>query len=98
MRKAKFWTSQTTKSSTNNNKRRQGFKNLKKARNSYYKLTPIGLLFSSSAQNDTKQIFVTCRELNDAKVAHINGKISNILGIINLNKIENSRYFKGKSL
>ena len=49
----------------------------KKHRNSYYKLTPIGLLFSSSVQNDTKQIFVTCRELNDAKVAHINGKISN---------------------
>ena len=52
---------------------------LKKHENSYYKLTPIGLLFSSSVQNDTKQIFVTCRELNDVKVAVINGKISNIL-------------------
>ena len=67
---------------------------LKKHKNSYYKLTPIGLLFSSSAQNGTKQIFVTCRELNDTKVALINGKISNIY----LNKMENQGYIKGKSL
>ena len=59
----------------------------KKFKNSYYKLTPIGLSFSSSVQNDTKQIFVTCREINDAELALINGKISNILGVINLNKI-----------
>ena len=45
----------------------KGFNILKKHKKSYYKLTPIGLLFSSSVQNDTKQIFVTCRELNDAK-------------------------------
>ena len=55
-------------------------------------------MFSSSVQNDTKQIFITCRELNDAKVALTNGKISNILGVINLNKIENLEYIKGKSL
>ena len=48
--------------------------------------------------NDTKQIFVTCRELNNAKVALINGKIYNILGIINLDKISNWEYIKGKSL
>ena len=48
---------------------------LKKHENNYYKLTPIGLLFLSSVQNDTKQIFVTCRELNDAKVALINSKV-----------------------
>ena len=59
----------------------------KKFKDSYYKLTPIGLLFSSSVQNDTKQIFITCREINDAELALINGKISNILGVINLNKI-----------
>ena len=61
----------------------------KKHKNSYYKLIPIGLLFSSSVQNDTKEIFVACRELNDAKAPFINDKISNILGVINLNKIEN---------
>ena len=54
-------------------------------------------MFSSSVQNDTKQIFVTCIELNDAKVALINDKISNILGVINLNKIENWEYVKRKS-
>ena len=59
--------------------------------------TPIGLLVSSSVQSDTKQIFVTCRELNDAKVALINDRISNILGVINLNKIENWEYIKRKS-
>ena len=71
---------------------------LKKHKNSYYKPTQIGLLFLSSVQNDTKKIFVICRELNDAKVALINDKISNILGVINLNKIENWEYIKGKSL
>ena len=70
---------------------------LKKHKNSYYKPTQIGL-FLSSVQNDTKKIFVICRELNDAKVALINDKISNILGVINLNKIENWEYIKGKSL
>ena len=54
----------------------------KRYKNSYYKLTPIGLLFLSSVQNDTKQTFVTYSELNNAKVALINGKISNILGVI----------------
>ena len=55
-------------------------------------------MFLSSIKNDTKQIFVTCRELNNAKNALINGKIVNILGIINLNKTNNWRHIKGKSL
>ena len=55
-------------------------------------------MFSSSVENGTKQIFVTCRELNDAKVVPINGKISNILGVTNLNKIENWEYIKEKLL
>ena len=70
----------------------------KKHKSSYYKLTPIDLLFLSSVKNDTKQIFVTCRELNDAKVALINGKISNVLGVINLSKVENWENIKGKLL
>ena len=40
---------------------------LKKHKNVYYKVTPIGLLFPSSIPNDTRQIFLTCRELNDTK-------------------------------
>ena len=55
-------------------------------------------MFSSSVQNNTKQIFVTCIELNDVKVALINSKVSNILEVINLNKIKNWEYIKGKSL
>ena len=70
---------------------------LRKHKNAYYKLTPIGVLFPSSVTNDTKQIFVTCRELNNAKVALINGKICSLLDIISLNKISNWEY-KGKSL
>ena len=67
---------------------------LKKHKNAQYKLTPICILFPSSVTNDTKQIFVTCRELNNSKVA----LIYSILGIINLDKISNSEYIKGKSL
>ena len=55
-------------------------------------------MFPSSVKNDTKQIFVTCRELNNAKNALINGKIVNILGIINLKKINNWEHIKGNSL
>ena len=61
-------------------------------------MTPIGILFPSSVTNDTMQIFVNCRELNNANLALINGKIYDILGIINLDKISNSEYIKGKSL
>ena len=71
---------------------------LKKHKNVYYKLTPIGILFPSSTTNNTKQLFVTCRALNDAKIALINGKIYNILRIINRNKTDNWEYIKGKSL
>ena len=71
---------------------------LKKHKNIYYELILLGILFPSSVTNDTIQIFVTCRELNNAKTALINGKIYNILGIINLNKINNWDYIKGKSL
>ena len=71
---------------------------LKKHKSIYHKLTPLGILLPSSVTNDTKQIFVTCGELNNAKTALINGKIYNILGIINLNKINNWEYIKGKSL
>ena len=55
---------------------------LKKHKNIYYKLTSIGFLFPSSITNDTKQMFVTCRELNDAKKSLINGKIYSLLIII----------------
>ena len=55
-------------------------------------------MFPSSIKNDTKQIFVTCRELNSTKTTLINGKIINTPGIINSNKINNWEHIKGKSL
>ena len=67
---------------------------LKKHKNIYYKLTHIGILFPSPETNSTEQIFITCRVLNDAKVALLNGKIYNILGIINLIKINNCDIYK----
>ena len=41
--------------------------NLKKYKNVYYKVTPLGILFPTSITNGTKRIFVTFRELNDSK-------------------------------
>ena len=55
-------------------------------------------MFSSSVTNDTKQIFVTCRELNNRKVLLINGKIYSILCMINLDKTSKWEYIKRKSL
>ena len=37
-----------------------------------------------------------CRKLNDAKTALVNGKLANLLGVINLNNINNWQYIKGK--
>ena len=61
-------------------------------------MTPVGILFPSAVTNDKKKICVFCIELNNAKVALINGKIYSLLGIINLDKIGNWEYIKGKSL
>ena len=52
-----------------------------------YKTTPLGLLFPVSIKNDTQQIFVTSRELNGVKKAILNGKIYDLMTIIDLNKI-----------
>ena len=40
---------------------------LKKYKNVIYRLTPLGILFPASIKNETEQIFITCRELNDIK-------------------------------
>ena len=69
---------------------------LKKFTGTHYKFTSIGILFPAPVTNYTEQVFVTCRELNDAKPALINGKLINILGVINLNKINNWDYIKRK--
>ena len=48
---------------------------LKKYKNVRYRLTPLGILFPASVKNDTEQIFIIFRELNDVKKYLINGKI-----------------------
>ena len=57
---------------------------LKRYKNAVYRLTPIGLLFPASLKNDTEQIFITCRELNNIKKTLINCKIYGSLKIIDL--------------
>ena len=52
-----------------------------------YRLTLLGLLFLAFLKNDTEQIFITCRELNDVKKSLINSKICKLLGIIHVKKI-----------
>ena len=71
---------------------------LKKYKNVYYKLTPLGILFPASITNDTKQIFLTWRELNDVKKLLINGKIYSLIGKIDLQKINSWENIEGKSL
>ena len=48
---------------------------LKKYKNVRYRLTPLGILFPATVKNDTEQIFIIFRELNDVKKYLINGKI-----------------------
>ena len=61
----------------------------KKHKNGKYRLMPLGFLFPSSGTNDMEQIFITCRELNNAKKYLINCKIYGLIGITDLNKINN---------
>ena len=71
---------------------------LKKHKNVIYKLTPIGILFPASIQNDARQVFITCRELNEVKKSLINCKIYGLLRIIDLKKINNWEEIKGQSI
>ena len=60
---------------------------------------PLVFLFPASVKNDTEQIFITWRELNDAKKFLINRKTYGLLGIIDLNKINNWKEgVKGQSI
>ena len=60
---------------------------LKKYKNVSYTLIPIGILFPASVKNNTEQIFITCRKLNNIKKSLINSKIYNLIGIIDLKKL-----------
>ena len=59
------------------------------------------LLFSSSITNDTQNVFVKFKRicyLNSAKKTLINGKIYDILGIVNLREIKNWETIKQNSI
>ena len=71
---------------------------LKRYKNVTYKVTPLGLLFLASIKNDTKQIFVTCKELNGVKKSILNSKVYDRLSIINLDKINSWKEIKGQSM
>ena len=58
----------------------------KKYKNVLHRLTPLGILIPASVKNNTDQIFLTSRELNDIKKALIKSKSYRLLGIINLKK------------
>ena len=55
------------------------------------------LLFSSSIKEDTKVIFITTNDLNDAKEILINNKIFQGIGIIYISEIENLDKIKNES-
>ena len=68
---------------------------LKKYKNALYKLTPLGLLLPASIKNDTNQIFITGKELNEGKNSILNGKVYDLISIIDLNEISNWKEIKG---
>ena len=71
---------------------------LKKYKSVMYKVTPLGLLFPASIKNNTKQIFVTCKGLNGVKKSILNGKVYDLLSIIDLDKINSWREIKGQPI
>ena len=71
---------------------------LKKHKNVIYKLTSLGILFPASIKNNTEQVFITRRELNDIKKGLIDSKIYGLLGIIDLKKNNNWEKIKGQSI
>ena len=63
-----------------------------------YEVMLKNMLLSSSIKNDTQNIFITCQNLSSAKKALINGKTYYLLGIINLQEINNWNALKGQSI
>ena len=63
-----------------------------------YKVTPLGLLFPASVKNNTKQIFITGKELSGVKKSILNGKVYDLIAIIDLDKISNWIGIKRQSI
>ena len=62
-----------------------------------YRFIANSLLFSSSIKEDTKTIFITTNDLNDAKDLLINSKMFQGVGIIYISEIENLDKIKNES-
>ena len=71
---------------------------LKKYKNVIYKITPVGLLFPASITNNTDQIFILAKNLSRVKKSILNEKVSDILAVIDLNKINNWFDIKGQPI
>ena len=70
----------------------------KKYKNVLYRLTPIGILFPASVKNNTEQIFITCRKVNNVKKFLIASKIYDLSRIIDPKKINNWDEIKSQSI
>ena len=55
-------------------------------------------MFPASLTNDTKQIFITGKELHGVKKSILYGKIYDLIAIIELDKINNWKEIKGQSI
>ena len=71
---------------------------LKKYKNVICKITLLALLFPASVKNNTKQTFVTGKELSEVKKSNLNGRVYDLIAIINLDKISNWKDIKGHSI
>ena len=71
---------------------------LKKYKNVVYKITPLGMLFPASIQNNANLIFITSNNLSGVKKAILNYKTNDIIAEIDVSKIKNQKKIKGKSI
>ena len=71
---------------------------LKRFKNVLYRVAPLGLLFPATITNDTRQVFITEKELNRMKKSILNGKMYDLIAIIDLDKIPNWTEIKGQSI
>ena len=63
-----------------------------------YKITPLGILFPATITNETNQIFILSKNVSGVKKGMLNQKVYDLLAIIEINKIDNWKDVKGKSI
>ena len=67
-------------------------------KNVIYKITPLGILFPATITNDTNQIFILWKNVSRVKKSILNQKVYDLLATIEINKIDNWKDVKGKSI